>query len=159
MSSYRERLLPKWWVYGLAAGLVGMLSIAYGAAYDAAIGWAMFVVIFGLLALVMTTSSPIIEVSDVLRVDGAQLPITCIGSVAELDPSQTREARRSRDHALDYTLLKMWSSTSSVAIRVEDPNDPHPGWLFSTRHPARIGAAIQAIRGSGGLTTQNSETV
>ena len=163
MSSYRERLLPKWWVYGLAAGLVAMLSIAYGAAYDPKVGWAMFVVIFGLLALVMTTSSPIIEVSDVLRVDTARLPISNIGSVTTLDPEQTREARRSREHALDYTLLKLWSSTSSVAIGLEDPTDPHPGWLFSTRNPAKLrdalDAAMRSDHESGGPNTQESETV
>ena len=159
MTSYRERLLPQWWVYVLAAGLVAMLSIAYGSAYDAVIGWLMFAVIFGLLALVMTTSSPIIEVGDGLRVDTARLPISCIGTVEILDPIQTREARRSRSHALDYTLLKMWSSTSSMAIGVKDTNDPHPGWLFSTRHPERIAAAIHDLRPSSGLTTEESETV
>jgi len=159
MTSYRERLLPKWWVYGLAAGLVAMLSIAYGAAYDAAIGWVMFAVIFSLMALVMTTSSPIIEVSDGLRVDTARLPISCIGTVEILDPTQTREARRSRTHALDFTLLKMWSSTSALAISVKDPNDPHPGWLFSTRHPDQISSAIRDLRLSSGLTTEESETV
>jgi hypothetical protein len=159
MTTYRERLLPKWWVYGLAAGLVAMLSIAYGAAYDAAIGWLMFAVIFGLLALVMTTGSPIIEVNDGLRVDTARLPISCIGTVEILDPTQTREARRSRSHALDYTLLKLWSSTSSIAVSVEDTNDPHPGWLFSTRHPERIAAAVHNLRQSSGFTPEESETV
>jgi len=163
VSSYRERLLPKWWVYGLAAGLVAMLSIAYGAAYDPVIGWTMFAVIYALLALVMTTSSPVIEVTDVLRVDIARLPISHIGSVAILDPDQTRAARSSRDHALDYTLLKLWSSTSSVSIRVEDPMDPHPGWIFSTRHPERLSLAIAAAltaRGeSAGPSTHKSETV
>ncbi len=163
VSSYRERLLPKWWVYGLAAGLVAMLSIAYGAAYDPKIGWTMFAVIFGLLALVMTTSSPVIEVTDVLRVDSARLPISHIGSVGILDPHQTRAARSSRDHALDYTLLKLWSSTSSVSIQVEDPKDPHPGWIFSTRNPEKlataIGAALTARRESGGPSAQRSETV
>ena len=159
MSSYRERLLPQWWVYGLAAALVAMLSIAYGSAYDPVIGWAMFVVIFGLLALVMTTSSPIIQVSDVLRVDNARLPIACIAEVSVLGPEQTREARRSRDHALDYTLLKLWSSTSSVAIRLQDPHDPHPGWIFSTRNPKELAAVIATVIGSSGPNADRSETV
>ena len=111
-----------------------MLSIAYGAAYGQTVGWLMFVVVFGLLALVMTTCSPLILVSDILEVDHARMPLSHIGVVLALNPQQTQAARRSRDHDLDYTLVKLWASTSSVSIRIHDPKDPHPGWLISSRN-------------------------
>lgn len=151
MNGYRERLLPKWWVYLLAASLIAMLSIAYGAAFSAMIGWVMFIVGFGLLALAMTAGSPVIEVSEVLRVDAARLPMTSIGQTRVLDADETRQARRSRDHALDFTLLKLWSSTTAIAVTLDDPTDPHPGWLISTRHPGALKDAIDHARAQSGI--------
>ena len=146
MNGYRERLLPKWWVYFLAAGLIAMLSIAYGAAISATVGWVMFIVAYGLLALAMTAGSPVIEVSDVLRVDAARLPMTSIAHTEVLDAHATRDSRRSREHAQDFTLLKLWSSTKAIAVTLDDPSDPHPGWLISTRHPRALKMAIDAFQ-------------
>lgn len=159
MSTYRERLYPQWWVYLLAAALIAMLSIAYGAAYHANVGWLMFIIGFGLIAVAMTSGSPTIEVNGAFRVDGAHLPLAAIGSVEVLNADQTREARRSRDHATDFTLLKLWSSTTSIAIVVSDPNDPHPGWLISTRHPEELKAAVESALTQTGKTLPSSDTV
>ena len=159
MSGYRERLLPKWWVYFLAAALVAMLSIAYGAAYSASVGWVMFFVVFALLALAMTAGSPVIEVDEVLRVENAALPMSSIGLTQVLDADETRIARRSRDHASDFTLLKLWSSTKALSIRLDDPQDPHPGWLISTRNPEGLQRAIHLAMTQSGKSLPTSDTV
>lgn len=156
---YRERLLPKWWVYLFLAALIAMLSIAYGAAISAAVGWIMFVVITALVFIGITTSAPLIEVNGALRVDRARLPLQCVGSVRALDAEATRAARSSRDHALDYVLVKMWSSTTAVWIEVVDDDDPHTGWLISTRHPDALRTAIDAGRHAGGEGLRASDTV
>ena len=150
MNGYRERLLPKWWVYFLAASLIAMLSIAYGAAISATVGWVMFIVGYGILAFAMSAGSPVIEVSDVLRVDAARLPFTSIANTEVLDSDATRDARRSREHARDFTLLKLWSSTTAIAVTLDDPADPHPGWLISTRHPIALKEAIDGAQARSG---------
>jgi hypothetical protein len=159
MIIYRERLIPQWWVYLLAAALVGMLSVAYGAAFSALVGWIMFLVIFGLLALAMTLASPIIEVSDVLQVDVARLPLSSIANTSVLDADGTRLARRSREHATDFTLLKLWSSSTALSITLDDHNDPHPGWLISTRNPMGLQKAIDVAVTKSGNTSTTSDTV
>lgn len=159
MSTYRERLYPKWWVYTLAAALVGMLSIAYGAAYQENVGWLMFIVGFGLVSLGMTTGSPVIEVAQCLRVDNATLPLFVIDSTEVLNADQIRALRRSRDHATDFTVVKLWSSTKAIAIALDDPLDPHPGWLISTRHPQALKSAIDSAIAQSGKTSPSSDTV
>jgi hypothetical protein len=159
MDGYRERLLPKWWVYFLAAALVAMLSIAYGAAFSASVGWVMFFVVFVLLATAMTAGSPVIEVGKDLRVENAALPISSIGSTQVLDAEGTRLARRSRNHASDFTLLKLWSSTRALAICLDDPQDPHPGWLISTRNPEGLQRAIHEAMTQSGKPVPSSDTV
>lgn len=159
MIFYRERLIPQWWVYLLAAALVGMLSVAYGAAFSALVGWIMFLVIFGLLALAMTLGSPVIEVSDVLQVEAARLPLSSIAHTSVLDADGTRVARRSRAHATDFTLLKLWSSTMALSITLGDDEDPHPGWLISTRNPKGLQKAIDVALTKSGNTSTTSDTV
>ncbi|MFA7324824.1 MAG: DUF3093 domain-containing protein [Candidatus Nanopelagicales bacterium] len=156
---YRERLRPKWWVFILLGALIAMLSIAYGAAISATVGWVMFLVIAGLVFVGITTSAPIIEVTDVVRVDAARLPVKFIDQVTALDAAATREARRSRDRALDFVLVKMWSSTTAVAFTVTDESDPHTGWLISTRHPVELKSAIEIAQAASGTEPRTSDTV
>lgn len=148
--SYRERLLPKWWVFVFVASLIAMLSIAYGAAISPPVGWLMFLVLtLGSIAA-MVTSSPVIEVSDVLAVDHARLPLAFIGEVAVLDATQTREARSRRISATNFVLVKSWASSQSVLVTLTDPDDPHPAWLVSSRHPHELIEAISARTASAG---------
>jgi hypothetical protein len=53
-----------------------------------------------------------------------------------------REARRHGDPR-DYVVLRAWSSRRGVAIDLEDPRDPHPRWIVTTRHPERLAEALR----------------
>lgn len=37
---------------------------------------------------------------------------------------------------------------SLVRVEIDDPADPHPYWLVSTRHPNRLARAIEELRAS-----------
>ena len=150
--TYRERLLPKWWVFVFVLSIIGMLSIAYGAAISAPVGWLMFLVLATLISIAMFTSSPIIEVSDSLRVESAHLPFSSIASVHTLDATQTREARRSPVDATRFVTVKTWAAADAVLVILDDPADPHPAWLVSSRHPEQLMAAINASTHAGGST-------
>jgi hypothetical protein len=43
-----------------------------------------------------------------------------------------------------FVALRPWSASSGVLLELNDPLDPHPAWLFSSRHPARVVAAVTA---------------
>ncbi len=149
-SAYRERLLPKWWVFLFVLALIAMLSIAYGAAISAPVGWIMLLVLSALAGLGMFTSSPVIEVSDALAVDHARLPLAWVGEVSVLDPAQTRALRGQREAARNFVLVKSWAASESVLVNVTDPEDPHPAWLVSSRHPQELKAAITSAMPSAG---------
>lgn len=149
-STYRERLLPKWWAFVFIASLIAMLSVAYGAAISAPVGWIMFFALSALTGIGMITSSPVIEVSDVLAVDQARLPLAFVGQVDVLNSTRTREVRNQRSEALNFVLVKTWAASESVLVQVTDPDDPHPAWLVSSRHPHQLTAAINARTAAGG---------
>ena len=149
-STYRERLLPKWWVFVFVGSIIAMLSIAYGSAISATVGWIMFIAIAGLSCIGMVAGSPVIEVSDVLAVDHARLPLAFIGDVEVLDSMQTRDLRSRRQAARNFVRVKSWAASSSELVTGTDPDDPHPAWLVSSRHPAQLMDAIRSGCGIGG---------
>ena len=51
--------------------------------------------------------------------------------------------RRGADGRL-FVSLRPWSGADGVLVRLDDPKDPHPAWLFTSRHPARVVAALAA---------------
>lgn len=144
-STYRERLLPSWGAWVLVLGLVLMLSVAYGAALGATAGW---LVAFGtgLLAVaLLVLTAPVIEVSpDGLQVQGAVLPLSSIAEYAVVDREEIRRLRGPGSDARLFVSLRPWSAPDGVLVRLDDPDDPHPAWLFTSRHPARVTAALAA---------------
>ena len=151
--TYRERLLPKWWVFVFVGSLIAMLSVAYGAAISVPVGWVMFIALAALVGVGMFTSSPVIEVSEVLRVDDARLPVDVVSSVVVLDSVQTRTARSGRTGATNFVLVKTWAAADAVLVTLDDPSDPHPAWLVSTRHPqALMDAITEGAQATGSAT-------
>ncbi len=144
-STYRERLLPKWWAWLVAFSLVLMIAVAYGAALEPLIGLAVGIVGGAVAAWLLWISAPVIEVSDgQLRVAGACLPCTSIAEVTEIDAAGIAELRGPGSDARLFVSLRPWSTSSGVLVRLDDPDDPHPAWLFSSRDPGRVHSALAA---------------
>lgn len=140
---YRERLWPRPVAWLIPVGLILMLALAYGAALGPAVGW--WVAIGGTLVAggLIWATTPTVEVSaEGLRVSRAVIPLTLLGTPT---PLTRADIRRLRGPGADVTLfaaLRPWSAPGGVLVPVEDPADPHPGWLISTRHPDRVVAAL-----------------
>jgi hypothetical protein len=147
-DAYRERLVPRWWAWLFALALVAMLAIAYGAALGARAGWLMAGAGAALTVFLLLLTAPRVAVSAThLEVDGARLPVTSISSVEDVDGAAIRELRGPGSDARVFVALRPWSCRSGVLVRLDDPEDPHPAWLFSSRHPARVIAALTATMG------------
>jgi hypothetical protein len=145
--TYEERLLPPWWIALAGLALVGMLAVAYGAAYGAAIGWVTFLPLAALVVVGLVRTAPVLRVDDrVFRAGSARLPLRWIGPVDVLDPDQARDARTVHADARALLVLRTWATARAVRVAVTDPEDPHPYWLVSTRHPDRLAAALAAAR-------------
>lgn len=146
--AYQERLLPTWWAWLLAFAMVGMLAVAYGAALGATAGWAVAGGI-GLLAVVLLwVTAPRIRVdAQALEVDDARLPLASIAEATTVSRADIARLRGPGGDARTFVALRPWSASQGVLVRLDDADDPHPTWLFTSRHPARVVAALAATMG------------
>ncbi len=144
-ATYRERLVPSWWAWLVMVAIVAMFAVAYGAAIDATVGW----VIGGggtvLLGVAMVVTAPIVGVDDhVVRAGRARLPLRFVGDVEALDATAAGRSRTTGADPRAYLVLRTWASPQAVRIAVTDPQDPHPSWLVTTRHPQHLAEAIRS---------------
>jgi Protein of unknown function (DUF3093) len=147
-DGYRERLLPRWWAWLLAYSFVAMIAIAYGAALGATTGWLVAIGGLGLTTGLLLVTAPTIVVADgALEVGGATLPLASVGTAEAVTGARIAELRGPGSDGRIFVSLRPWSSTDGVLVRLDDPEDPHPAWLFSSRHPARVVDALTATMG------------
>lgn len=145
--AYRERLRvpPVWWL--LALGLAGSIWLAYDVPYGPGIS---LPVGLGVLAL---TGAGLVGYGRALVAVGpkgftagrATLPAWAIGEVAALDAAAARAARGRDADPRAYLLIRSYAP-GAVRVEVDDPDDPVPYWLVSTRHAERLATALRTAR-------------
>jgi hypothetical protein len=140
---YDERLgVPlRWWA--LATMFVASILLAFLVAtplWVAVAGTA--VLALALLALFLGYGAARISVTDgVLRAGRARISLDHVGEVQALDADQThRLAGRDAD-ARAFLLLRPYLRRA-VRVAIDDPADPTPYWLLSTRRPDRLAAVL-----------------
>jgi hypothetical protein len=143
MSSYRERLWPSIWIY-LATALVIPASILVLAPVSLVAGIIAAVVLFAGLCGVFIVLAPVIEVRDgVLTAGKASIPLDLLGTpTVHVGGAATLE-RGQRLDARAWLCLRGWVDPV-VKIPLEDPDDPTPYWLVSSRDPEGLKAALTA---------------
>jgi Protein of unknown function (DUF3093) len=147
-GEFRERLLPRWWAWLLAYSFIGMVAVAYGAALGATVGWLIGAGGLVLATALLVITAPTIVISDSsLSVGGADLPLASIGEVEAVTGERIRELRGPGADGRLFVSLRPWSGTDGVLVRLDDAEDPHPAWLFTSRHPARVVDALAATMG------------
>jgi hypothetical protein len=142
-ATYRERLhVPlRWWVQATM-----FLATAWLALVVALPGWLAWAASGALLALVYGVfwwlGSARVEVRDgVLHAGQAQVPLALLGAAEALDKDATRLVHGVEADARAYLVTRPYISRS-VRVRIEDPRDPTPYWLISSRHPRQLAAAL-----------------
>lgn len=142
---HRERLWPSggaWFLTiipgvftGIAAGPVNVtLGVVLGLLVTAGV----------IIALALTT--PVVEVrtDGTLRAGRAVLPVRFVTGV---EPAIGPRARAMRGVDLDartHLLLRGWIDPV-VRVDLDDPEDPHPAWVVSTRDPEHLARAVLAL--------------
>lgn len=125
-----------------------MIAVAYGAALGAAAGWGLALGLGVLTAGLLIRSSPVVELdASTLRCGSAVLPVASMGRVEVVDSTQVRIMRGPGGDGRIYTALRPWSAPGAVLITLNDPDDPHPAWLISSRNPEALAAALTATMG------------
>jgi hypothetical protein len=145
MQPYRERLTapPSWW------GLAALFAVAVGwAFYVATPPWVAAVALAIAAAVAFATvasyGSATVEVSaDGFRAGRALLPWSAVGQIRPLDGDDARRAAGVDADARAYIVLRAYCR-GAVCVEVDDPADPTPYWLVSTRRPHMVAAAMRA---------------
>lgn len=148
---FSERLYPRWWVWLVALGFAGVVVIAYWAALGGTAAVVTTVVAAGLIVALFLTGSPVVRVDDqVLRAGQARLPLRHVGRVRALDAATTREISTVGGDPTAHLMLRMMSTQEAVVVEVTDERDPHPYWLVSSGHAARLAAALRDAAAAAG---------
>ena len=149
MKPYRERLWPSAWLF-VATALVIPASLLVFLPINLAVGVATAVVLYGACVVLLLMSAPVIAVDGgILRAGRAHVPVDIIGETEAFRGEDARQERGPRLDARAWLLIRGWVDPV-VRVRIEDPADPVPYWLISTRRPDELPAAIRSARAPRG---------
>ena len=144
-TTYRERLhVPlRWWTW--ATMFLATFWLAFIVSLPEWIAWTgtgvLLAAVYGLFAWV---GSSRIEVRDgVLHVGPAHIALAHVGQVDALDKEATRRVHGPEADARAFLHTRPYISRA-VKVGIDDPADPTPYWLVSTRHPRTLAAALGA---------------
>ncbi|MET0418049.1 MAG: DUF3093 domain-containing protein [Actinoplanes sp.] len=144
---YSERLRVSWpmWLAALLADVILGVEALLG--FPGLPGWLPFAVLVPLsVALLLWIGRYRVSVTDTeFQVDDARLPVAVISDVVALDAAGKREALGVGAHPLAFVIQRPWIG-SAVQVLLDDPDDPTPYWVISTRHPVELATALLKAR-------------
>jgi hypothetical protein len=144
---YRERLWVPWWWSLPGFGLAGLIAYEVTLGVRSLPSWLPFAVLLPVAAAVLVWFSKT-EVRVVagpagpeLWVGAAHLPVGVVSRSAEVPPSAKSAALGRQLDPAAYVVHRAWVGPM-VLLVLDDPDDPTPYWLISTRHPDRVLGAL-----------------
>lgn len=107
--------------------------------------WVPFAVLLTLTAVILFRIGRIrvAVTADEFQVDDARLPVAVIREVVALDATGKREVLGVGAHPLAFVVQRPWIG-GAVQVLLDDPADPTPFWVVSTRHPVELASALLA---------------
>lgn len=144
---YAERLRVSFWAWPTATVAALLLAFEVLLGFDSVPGWVPFVVLIPVTAAILLWAGRIkVAVADgEFRVDDARLPVSVIADVIALDAAGKRESLGVASHPLAFVIQRPWIGPA-VQVLLDDPADPTPFWVVSTRHPVELATALLAAR-------------
>jgi Protein of unknown function (DUF3093) len=145
---YSERLwVPVWW-WPIAFGITALLAAEIDMGVRAVPGWLPFLllapvpiwVLMWLSRLRVEVVIPRDAVAE-LMVGRAHLPVDVIARAAGVPGSAKSAALGRQLDPAAYVQHRAWIR-QMILVVLDDPDDPTPYWLVSTRRPDRLLAAL-----------------
>lgn len=145
MTHYRERLWPAPWLF-ISTALVVPASLLVFLPINGTVGIIVAVALYlGCVGLLLL-GSPVVEITDSEFVAGkARLPIEVLGTVEGFSGEEARAQRGQKLDARAYLVIRGWIDPV-VRVGLDDPADPTPYWLVSTRSPSAVAEALETAR-------------
>jgi len=143
---YRERLTVPllWWL--LAVGFAVSMLAAFGFYLGVWWGVGTAVASLAVAAAVFACSAVLIIVEPTgLRVGRAVIEHDYLAGCRSLDADQTMRRGGTEADARAHLVLRPYVRTA-VELTLDDPADPVPYWLVSTRRPDQLAEAVERAR-------------
>jgi hypothetical protein len=142
--TFDERLgVPLWW-WLPALGVATLLAAEVHMGYPGVRSWLPYVLLLppAGAALVLLSRTRVRLAGGELWVGQAHLPVELVGDVEVVSP---KDKRRTLGPELDpaaFLLHRAWVGPL-LRVRVTDPDDPTPYWIFSVRRAERLAGLLR----------------
>ena len=134
---YKERVSPNLGTFAAVAVLIPAVTLV-SEPFDFRIGLVLSCLLVAGIWAILLFYSPKIEVDKQnLTVGRASIPRDLLGKIIEIPKD---EIFFERGPGLDPASFKVFQGTVKTAVKIiiEDPEDPTPYWIISTRNPAQL---------------------
>jgi hypothetical protein len=144
---YFERLRVSWWMWPATLTVDAIVGMEILIGFPALPAWALFAVLLPLTAAVLLRAGRyrVAVADDQFQVDDARLPVSVISEVVALDAAGKREVLGVGAHPLAFVIQRPWIGPA-VQVLLDDPADPTPYWVISTRRPVELATALLAAK-------------
>jgi hypothetical protein len=132
-----------WWWWLAAASIAGLLAaeIFLGRPGPATFLPYLVLLPLTLVGLWWLGRIRIAVTDDELLVDDARLPLRHVAEVVELDAVARRDLLGPAAEPYAFVIQRPWVA-GAVQVVLDDPADPTPYWLVSSRDPAALRRAL-----------------
>ena len=140
----RLRVPPLWWL--LATCLVAVIAVVLFAYVPTRVSVAVSVLVAVAAAVVLWGwGAARVHVEDGwLGVGRCRIEGRYLAGAEPLDPQQAAVSLGQQADHRDFLLTRPYIAPA-VRVRIDDPADPHPHWIVSSRRPQQLAAAINEI--------------
>lgn len=148
--AFSERLYLAWWGWPLPLIGAALLAAEIHMGYSGVRAWLPYAVMLPLAVLLLVAMGRArVRVTSgedpELWVGDAHLPLRFVGAVEVIGKQDKRKALGPELDPAAFTVHRGWVP-GMVRIHLDDPDDPTPYWLISTRHPERLADLLRASR-------------
>jgi Protein of unknown function (DUF3093) len=142
---FDERLSVPWWWWFPALGVAALLAAEVHMGYPGVRAWAPYLLLAPLAAAALfgLGRTRVRIEGDELWVGRAHVPLRFIGKVEVVPRGGKRQALGPELDPAAYLLHRAWVGPM-LRVRLTDPDDPTPYWIFSTRRPEQLRALIES---------------
>lgn len=144
---YAETLRVPWWWWLLAVGAAAALAAEVWRGNPRVPAWLPFSVLvpaaagavwwWGRIRIAVTAAE--------LRVDDARLPLRYVADAVPVDSAGRRLLLGPGADPLAFVVQRPWIG-GAVQVLLDDPADPTPYWVVSSRDPVRLAATVMQCR-------------
>jgi hypothetical protein len=145
--AYSESLRTPWWWYLVAVGIAAILAAEFHIAGVRLTDWIPYGTLVPLaLVIVWSLGHSSLELTDgEVRIRGAHLPLRYVSGAVALDGQTLRRVVGREGDPAAFVSIRPWIGPG-VQFWIDDPDDPTPYWVVSSRRPQRVVDLLRAAR-------------